>query len=155
MFVCYIFVDSTSLRSHRRSNPIIVASHRMFTLVGWLLGRCGRRVLQSGIRAWFTPRTGLVACWSCIHISCICIRYACSPCYCCIFMVLIIVVVTSPCEGRWCCCGMFHHECMVVYAFVMHVSIYMLLCMHFHDYGYACMVGQTCIVRSLYVIRSS
>jgi len=30
-------VDSTSLRSHRRLNPIIVASCRMFTMVGWLL----------------------------------------------------------------------------------------------------------------------
>jgi len=48
------------------------------------------------------------------------------------------------------------HECMsIVYAFVMHVSVYSLLCMHCHGYGYACMVGQTCIVRSLYAIRSS
>jgi len=47
-------------------------------------------------------------------------------------------------------------ECMsVVYAFVTHVSVYMLLCMHFHGHGYAFMVGQTCIVRSLYEIRSS
>jgi len=39
------------------------------------------------------------------------------------------------------------HECMlIVYAFVMHVSIYMLLLMYFHGYDYACMVGQTCIV---------
>lgn len=50
----------------------------------------------------------------------------------------------------------FSHECMLdVYAFVMHVSVCMLLCMHYHGYGYACMVGQTCIVRSLYAIRSS
>lgn len=39
--------------------------------------------------------------------------------------------------------------------FFMHVGVYMLLCMHCHDYGYACMVGQTCVVRSLYAIRSS
>ena len=45
------------------------------------------------------------------------------------------------------------HECMsVVYAFVMHVSIYMSLCMNCHGYSYACIVGQTCIVRSLYVV---
>lgn len=39
------------------------------------------------------------------------------------------------------------HECMlIVYAFVMYVSVYILLCMHFHGYGNACMVGRTCIV---------
>ena len=41
---------------------------------------------------------------------------------------------------------------MVVYAFVMHVSVYMLLCRHCRGYGYACMVGQACIVRSLYAL---
>ena len=49
--------------------------------------------------------------------------------------------------------GCVSHECMpVVYAFVMHVSFYMLLCMHCHGYIYASIVGQTCIVRSLYVV---
>ena len=48
------------------------------------------------------------------------------------------------------------HECMlVVYAFVMHVNVCMMLCMHCCGYDYACMTGQTCIVRSLYAIRSS
>ena len=47
--------------------------------------------------------------------------------------------------------GCFSHECMsVVYAFVMHVSVHMLLCMHCHDYNYVCIVGETCIMRSLY-----
>jgi len=48
--------------------------------------------------------------------------------------------------------GCVYHECMsVVYAFVMHVIVYMLLCMHFHGYIYVCILGKTCIVRSLYV----
>jgi len=34
----------------------------------------------------------------------------------------------------------------VIYTFVMHVSVYMVLCIHFHGYGYACMAGQTCIM---------
>jgi len=44
---------------------------------------------------------------------------------------------------------------MVVYAFVMNVSVYMLLCMHCHGYGHASIASQVCIVRSLYAIRSS
>lgn len=32
------FIDSTSLRSHRRLNQIKVDSHRMFTWLKWLLG---------------------------------------------------------------------------------------------------------------------
>ena len=45
------------------------------------------------------------------------------------------------------------HECTpIVYAFVMHANVYMLLCMHWHGYIYACILGQTCIVRSLYVV---
>ena len=45
------------------------------------------------------------------------------------------------------------HECMlVVYAFFMQINVYTLLCMHCHGYGYACMVSQTCIVRSVYAI---
>jgi len=106
--------------------------------------------VESGIRAWFTLGTRWAVCWSCIHVGYICVPCACSPCVCYIFMVLIMVVVMSPCEGGWCCCGMCRHECMVVYAFVTHVDVYMLLCMHCHSYGYVCMVGQTCIVRSLY-----
>jgi len=51
-------------------------------------------------------------------------------------MVFIMVVVMSPCEDRWCCYGMFRHVCMVLYAFVMHVSVYMLVCMHCHGEGY-------------------
>jgi len=48
------------------------------------------------------------------------------------------------------------HECMsVVYAFVMHFSVYMLLCMHRHGYSYVCIVGQTHILKSLYTIISS
>ena len=37
--------------------------------------------------------------------------------------------------------GFICHECMlVVYAFVMHVNVYMFLCMYYHGYGYACMI---------------
>jgi len=43
--------------------------------------------------------------------------------------------------------GCVFHECMsVVYAFIIHVNVYMLLCMHCHGYGYACIVGEISIV---------
>ena len=41
---------------------------------------------------------------------------------------------------------------LVVYVLVMHVNVYMLLCMHCRGYSYPCIVGYTCIVRSLYVV---
>lgn len=45
------------------------------------------------------------------------------------------------------------HECMLVIdVFFMHGGVYMLLCMHCHGYSYACIVGQKCILRSLYVV---
>lgn len=110
---------------------------------------------QIGIKAWLTPQTGWAVCWSCIPVGCICVFCIIRPCAYLICMVLIMVVVMLPCEYWWCWCGMCHHECIVVYEFFIHVSVYMLLCKHFHGYGYACIVGQTCIVRSLYVIRSS
>jgi len=45
------------------------------------------------------------------------------------------------------------HECMsVVYAFVMHVDVYMLLCMHCHGYGFACIIVQRCIVMVIVVV---
>ena len=45
--MCDVYVDLTSLRSHRRLNMIIVASYLMFTLGGHgYMGRCGRRVLH-------------------------------------------------------------------------------------------------------------
>ena len=50
---------------------------------------------------------------------------------------------------------MFHHECMVVYAYVMHVSVYMLLCMHCFGYSRSCMhCGghyEVCVIMMLYV----
>lgn len=49
--------------------------------------------------------------------------------------------------------GCVFHECiLVVYAFVMHVNVYTLLCMHCHGYGYACTVGQICVMRSLHIV---
>jgi len=45
-----------------------------------------------------------------------------------------------------------HDYMLVVYAFVMHVNVYMLLCMHCLRYIYACIVDQTCIVRSFYEV---
>jgi len=49
--------------------------------------------------------------------------------------------------------GCFSHECLsIVYASFMRVSVYMLLCMRCQGYSYACIVGQTCIVSSLYVV---
>ena len=42
----------------------------------------------------------------------------------------------------------------VVYAFVMHANVYMLLCIHCHGYGYACIVGKKCIARSLYEFQA-
>jgi len=67
-----VSIDSTSLRSLRKFNPIIVASHHIFTPVGQLLRYMWDEVLhsgirvgctlfgsylipQSGIKAWFTP----------------------------------------------------------------------------------------------------
>jgi len=41
---------------------------------------------------------------------------------------------------------MFCHECMVVYACVMHFSVYILLCMHCRGYGVTYIIGQRCIV---------
>lgn len=72
-FVCCVFVDSISLRSHRRLNLITIASHHMFTQLVSYLSRCGRRVLRSGIRAWFTPHTGWVVCvgHACMSVACV------------------------------------------------------------------------------------
>ena len=39
------------------------------------LGRCGRRVLKSGIRAWFTPQTRWAMCWPCMHVNCMFFSY--------------------------------------------------------------------------------
>ncbi len=55
-------------------------------------------MLQSGIRAWFTPWTGWAVCWSCIHVDCICVSCVVGPCACCICMVWVIVVVVLPWE---------------------------------------------------------
>jgi len=64
-------------------------------------------------------------------------------CYSCVVMSRLTMWILG------CAC----HECVsVVYAFVMHVNVYILLCMHYSGYGYACIVGQKCIVRSSYVI---
>lgn len=50
---------------------------------------------------------------------------------------------------------MYRHECIVIYVIVMHASVYVLLRMQCGSYGYACMVGEACIVRPLYEIRLS
>jgi len=75
--------------------------------------------LQIGIRAWLrSPWVNVFVMHTCWFI---CVPYAFSPCVCCIFMVLIMVVVMSSCEGLWCRCGMCHHEysCQCLYV-VMH-----------------------------------
>jgi len=77
----------------------------------------------------------MAMCWSCIHVDYICVPYVCSLRACFICMVLIMVVVILPYEGCWCFCGTCRHECMFVYAFVMHLSVYMLLCMNFYGEG--------------------
>ena len=90
-------------------------------------------------------------CW--LHMCSLCFWFMCFLCmygggHCCRcdFMQNLMVLI-SECV---------HHECItVVYVFVMHVSVYILLCMHCHGYGYECMVGKICIVSSMYVIRSS
>ena len=60
-----------------------------FRVSSVLFGKCMVFVLfwcylitQSDIRAWFTPWTRWAVCWSCIHVGCICVCYACSPCAC-------------------------------------------------------------------------
>lgn len=51
-------------------------------------------------------------------------------------MVVFIVIVVSLCGSGWCVVGCGHHKCMSdVNAFVLHVRIYMLLCMHYHGKG--------------------
>jgi len=41
---------------------------------------------------------------------------------------------------------------LVVYAFLMHVNVYMLLCMNFHGHGYACIAGNRCIVIVIFMV---
>ena len=49
--------------------------------------------------------------------------------------------------------GCLFYECMlVVYAFLMHVNVYMLLCMNFHGHGYACIAGNICIVIVIFMV---
>jgi len=74
-------------------------------------------------------------CLLCMHVS--------GHCYNCVSMQGSMFLLLG------CVC---HEFMLVLYAFVMHVSVYMLLCMHCHGYSYACIVGQTCIVRPLYVV---
>jgi len=79
----------------------------------------------------------LYMCLLCMHGS--------GHCYYCVSMYNLVMLLL----------GCVYHECMLVlYAFVMHLNVYMLLCMHCHAYGYECTVGKTCIMRSLYEIRS-
>ena len=66
----------------------------------------------------------LYMCLLCMHGS--------GHCYSCVSMYELLMLLLG------CIC----HECMsLVYSFVMHVSVYMLLCMHCHGNGYASMVG--------------
>jgi len=104
------FVSFNSLTIHGELNHIIVSSRYMFTPSRMVnLGKCGRRVLQSGMRSWFHTWT----------------------------------------RGEKCV----FHECVsVVYPFVRHVNVYMLLCIHCHDHGYACIVGKRCIVMVIVVV---
>ena len=45
------------------------------------------------------------------------------------------------------------HECIsIVYSFVMHVNVYMLLCMHCYGHGCACIVGKRYIVMVIVVV---
>jgi len=83
------FVDSTSLSSHRRLNPIIVASHHMFTIVGWVLGY----MCKKGVIEWYQSMVHPLdwmgnVCWSCIHVSCMCVSYTCIPCSCSILLMI-------------------------------------------------------------------
>lgn len=78
------------------------------------LGKCGRRVLQSGIRAWFTPWTGWVVCQTWIHISCICVPHACGVCAYCVCIVLVMVSFISPCENNGVVVGCVFRECTLV-----------------------------------------
>jgi len=69
--------DSTSLRSHRRSNPTVAPLVACLPRFPGYLGRCVR-VLQSGIRAWFTPQTGWVVCvcHACMLVACVSLTLA-------------------------------------------------------------------------------
>jgi len=141
-----------------------------------------------------------VMCWSLFHVGCICVPYPCSPCFCCIFMVVIMVVVMFPCEGwrhgHWVClhvymvdyawlctlvftCYQIHVRwlllsfmrswfeyliwscvddwtlarmvCIWLSAHVLYVDMWSL-CIYALGYSYAWIVGQTCLVKSLYEI---
>ena len=88
---------------HGELNHIIVASHHMFTPTNRLTWvNVGGGWLHSGIRALFTPWTGWAVCWSCIHVGCICVPYACDICACCVCMVVMTIAIVFPCESQWC-----------------------------------------------------
>lgn len=73
-------------------------------------------------------------CLYCMHVGYICLlcMHGDGHCYNCVVMYKLIMLML----------GCVFHECMlVVYEFVMHISVYMLLCMHCYGCGYAYIVG--------------
>ena len=98
-------------------------------------GRCYKVVLEHGstfgLDGWnvvVMHAHRLYMCLLCIHGD--------GHFYNCVVMYKLMMLLLG------CVC----HQCMsVVYVFVMHVSVYMLLCMHCHGYGYAC-IGHACIM---------
>lgn len=86
------------------------------------LGKCGRRVLQSGVRAWFNPSTGWEECgyYVCMNVLYVLVMSAWWwSLLQCVFMSKLIKLLL----------GCVFHECMsVVYVFVMQVSVYVFLC---------------------------
>lgn len=67
--------------------------------VGWLLGQ----IWEEGVTKWYQSmvhlqdQTGSV-CFSCIHVVCMCFNHSCGLYAYFITMVLVMVVVMSPCE---------------------------------------------------------
>jgi len=76
-------------------------------------------VLQSGIKAWFTPRIVWSVFWSCIHVGFKCVYCIVRPCAYCICMVWVMVAVRLPWEVD----GVVV-ECMTNYKLFMHISIH-------------------------------
>jgi len=83
---------------------------------------------EEGVIEWYQsmvhPQNGWVMCWSCIHVSCICVSCVVRPYSCCICMVWVMVAMRSPWEVD----GVVV-ECVVMSVWlIMHVSIHMWSC---------------------------
>ena len=76
----------------------VTSSSLITCLPGWLVAWVD--LGGGGVTNWYESVVVLSlgeGAWSCMHVSCMCVSYICIPCGCCIFIMLIKVVVMSPC----------------------------------------------------------